>query len=103
MYPKDAGYVLLVGMDDVRVADRTDFELFVSHVEDLGDGDRGLGVALCRNVVEKQLEIADDDKLSQPAPLNAARFRHFDVAFVGRSDSPRRVDSQWPFSCNSII
>jgi len=48
-------------------------------------------------LIEEEFEVADNDKLSLPALLNAARLGHFDVALVGRANSPGGVDPQRPF------
>ena len=63
-YPKYAGNIFFVGVNDVGIADGTDFKLFVSHIKNLGHGHRRLGVAFRRNIIEEQFEIANDHKLT---------------------------------------
>ena len=98
-HSKNARDIFLVGVNNIRVADRADLKLLVSHVQHLGDGHGRLGVTFGRNIVEEEFKVANDDELSEPAFLNAARFRYFDVTFVGRPDTSGRIDAQWPFSC----
>ena len=50
-------------------------------------------------LVEEELEVADDDELAHPALLHPARLRHLHVALVRRPDPPRRVDAQGPLGC----
>jgi hypothetical protein len=52
-------------------------------------------------LVEEELEVADDDELSHPALLDAAGLGHLDVALVGGADAARGVDPQRPLGCNT--
>ena len=87
-------------MDHIGLADRADGELLVSHIQDLRHVNRGQRVAVRRNVVEEQFEVAHDDELADPALLDAARLRDLDVALVCRPDAAGWVDAQRPFRCN---
>ena len=68
-------------------------ELGVSHVEHLTDIDTGRGGL---QLVEKELEITDDDKLPHPSLLDATGLGDLDVAFVGSPDTARRIDAERP-------
>ena len=48
-------------------------------------------------LIEEEFEVTDNNKLSLPALLNAARLGHLDVALVGRTNTPGGVDAQRPF------
>lgn len=56
-----------------------------------------MGVAFGRDVVQEEFKVANDDKLTEPAFLDAAGLGHFDVALVGRSNAAGRIDAQRSF------
>ena len=47
-------------------------------------------------VVEEEFEITDDDELADPAFLDPAGARDFDVALVSGADPSRRIDAERP-------
>jgi len=99
-YPKYTGYIFLQRVYDVQFPYRAHCEILISHIEHLGDIYGWQGVPVQGNVVQEQFEIANDDELPHPALLYPAALRNFHVTFIGCSDSPRRVNAQWPLSCN---
>lgn len=92
-HPENAGDVLLVRVDHVRLPHGAHFKLLVPHVQHLGDGHGRLSVPLRGYVVEEELEVADDDELPEPALLDAAGLRHLHVSFVGRPDPSSWIDA----------
>lgn len=81
-------------MYDVGVAHRTDCKLLVTHVQDLGHVDRGRGVAVVE-VVQEELEVANDNELAYPAFLDTTHLGYFDVALVSSTNTTRWINAQW--------
>ncbi len=53
-------------------------------------------------LVKEKFEIANNDKLSGPALLHAARFGNLDVTLVGCSNAASRINAQRTLGCKKI-
>ena len=69
--------VFLVGVSNVRVADRGDLKLLISHVQHMGDDHGSLGVTFRCNIVSEVCKFQNHNELSVSAFLNASWFRYF--------------------------
>lgn len=101
-HPKYTWDVFFRGMNDVGITNTGHHEVIVPHVEDLRHVDWRKSVPIRADVVEEQFEVTYDNKLPDPTLLHASRLGHFDVTFVGCSNTTSRVDSKRPLCWNPI-
>merc|ERR1719209_664570 len=109
-HAEDARKVLFRCVYDVGRKDGRDGEVPISHVDHLrnlvrwgnmisSDCAQSMGARMTSiglQVVEEEFEITDDDELADPAFLDPAGARDFDVALVSGADPSRRIDAERP-------
>ena len=50
-------------------------------------------------LIEKEFEVANNNKLANPALADAPWFGDFDVAFVSSANASCWINAQWSFGC----
>jgi hypothetical protein len=84
-------------MNDVAFAHTGHREFGIAHIQHLGHMNAGQGTAVGRYVVQEQLEITHNNKLTDPTTLDGAQFGYFHVPFVGCADTACGVDTERSF------